>query len=84
MGYLLVQLVQSEVQGLLHVLLPVLVGELDVATPRNNGDKLAIHALALKGLNGNHLHVMEERDKFTSILQASFPGLPHFLFFGLR
>ena len=48
---------ESKVQGLLNKLLPVLVGELDVATSGNNRDKLSIHALALKGLNGDHLYV---------------------------
>ena len=43
-------------QGLLNKLLPVLVGAF-VATSWNNGDKLSIHALALKGLNGDHLYV---------------------------
>ena len=48
---------ESKVQGLLNKLLPVLVGELNVATSWNNGDKLSTHALALKGLNGDHLCV---------------------------
>ena len=43
---------ESKVQGLLNKLLPVLVGELDVATSWNNGDKLSICALALKDSMG--------------------------------
>lgn len=55
--HLLIELMQPEVESLLHVLPSIVESELDAVAPRHNGDKLTTHALSLKGLDGNHLRV---------------------------